>query len=131
VTTFVVLLFAIIAEARGITDVDAFGRRIAPSVIRQAITVALLGVAVVVSGTLAMLVLTGLDLDQVLFETISAFATVGLTTGITFDLPASAQYLLVAIMFIGRTGTITLASALALRERRQLYRLPEGRPVVG
>ncbi len=130
-TTFTVLLFAIVAEARGDPDVDAFGRRISVSVIRQALAVALIGVAVVVTATLLMLSITGLDLDVVLFEVLSAAATVGLSTGITADLPAAGQYLLVLLMFLGRTSTITLASALALRERRKLYRLPEERPVVG
>ncbi len=131
VTTFTVLLFAIISEARGDPDVDAFGRRIGTPVIRQAIAVALVGVAVVVSATLAMLAITGRDLDRVLFEVLSASATVGLSTGITADLPAAGHYLLVLLMFLGRTSTITLAAALALRERRKLYRLPEERPVVG
>ncbi|MDP9418464.1 MAG: TrkH family potassium uptake protein [Actinomycetota bacterium] len=131
VTTFTVLLFAILSEARGDPDVDAFGRRISVPVIRQALAVALIGVAVVVTATLLMLSITGLDLDRVLFEVLSASATVGLSTGITADLPPAAQYLLVLLMFLGRTSTITLASALALRERRKLYRLPEERPVVG
>jgi len=100
-------------------------------VLRQALAVALMGVACVVTGTFAVLIVSGLDLDRVLFEVISAFATVGLSTGITADLPAAAQYVLVALMFVGRTGTITLASALALRQRRRLSQLPEERPIVG
>jgi Trk-type K+ transport system membrane component len=47
------------------------------------------------------------------------------------ELPAAAHYVLVVLMFVGRLGTVTLASALALRERRRLYRLPEERPIVG
>jgi trk system potassium uptake protein len=131
VTTFMLLFFAIVAEVRGDPAVSAFGREISSSVIRQALSVALLGVALVVVGTLAVLALTGLDLDRVLFEVISAFATNGLSTGITGTLPPSAQYVLVGLMFAGRLGPITVASALALRERRKLYRLPEERPIVG
>jgi trk system potassium uptake protein TrkH len=131
VTTFMLLFFAIVAEVRGDPAVSAFGREISSSVIRQALSVALLGVALVVSGTLAVLALSGLDLDRVLFEVISAFATTGLSTGITGALPASAQYVLVGLMFAGRLGPITVASALALRERRKLYQLPEERPIVG
>jgi Trk-type K+ transport system membrane component len=71
-----------------------------------------------VVGTLSLLSMTDLSLNQVLFETTSAFGTVGLSTGITAQLPAAAQYVLVVLMFIGRTGPITLASALALRQRR-------------
>ncbi|WP_308367897.1 potassium transporter TrkG [Streptomyces sp. ISL-36] len=66
-----------------------------------------------------------------LFEAVSAFATVGLSTGITADLPAVGQLILVALMFIGRIGPITLVSALALRERTRHYELREERPVIG
>ena len=131
VTTFMVLFFVIVAEVRGDPAVSAFGREISSAVVRQALSVALLGVALVVVGTLTVLTLTGLDLDRVLFEVVSAFATNGLSTGLTGDLPASAQYVLVGLMFAGRLGPITVASALALRERRKLYRLPEERPIVG
>lgn len=131
VTTFMLLLFAIIAEARGDERVDAFGRRIPATAIRQALSVALLGVALVVTGTMFILSVTPLPLDQVLFEVISAFTTTGLSTGITADLPDPAKYALVVLMFVGRTGTVTLASALALRSRRRMYTLPEERPIVG
>ncbi len=63
VTTFMVLFFAIVAEARGEPHVDAFGREMGSPVLRQALTVALLGVALVVSGTLILLVVSGLPLD--------------------------------------------------------------------
>ncbi len=131
VTTFMVLFFAILAEARGEEHVDAFHREVRSPVLRQALTVALLGVALVVTGTLALLAISRLPLEQVLFEVISAFATVGLSTGITADLPAAGQYLLVMLMFLGRTGPVTLATALVLRERRRQYRRPEERVLVG
>lgn len=131
VTTFALLAFVILAEVRGSPDVQVAGRRLPSAVMRQALTVALLGVGLVVTGTLLLLTLSGLSLDVVLFEVISAFATVGLSTGITATLPASGQVLLIALMFLGRLGPITLASALALRSRPTLYRLPEERPIVG
>jgi trk system potassium uptake protein len=131
VTAFAVLLFAIIAEIRGNPGVEIFDREVPNAAVRQALSIALLAVAIVATGTIAMLAVTELDLDRALFEVVSAFATVGLSTGITAELPVSAELILVALMYVGRIGTITLASALALRERRQLYRLPEGRPIVG
>ena len=131
VTTFTILFFAILAEVRGDEVVEAFGRRVPAAALRQALSVALLGVATVVAGTLAMLKMTNLGLDRVLFEVVSAFSTAGLSTGITPTLPPAAQNLLVALMFIGRVGTVTLASALALRHRPRLYQLPEERPIIG
>ena len=131
VTTFLVLLFAILAEMRGSPTVDVFGRQIPAAVLRQAVAVALLSVALVVTATLTLLALSQLDLDQVLFEAVSAFATVGLSTGITASLPGAAQYVLIALMFAGRLGPVTVGAALALRDRRRLFRLPEERPIVG
>jgi trk system potassium uptake protein TrkH len=78
-----------------------------------------------------MLLLTPFTLDEVLFEVISAFSTVGLSTGITAQVGTAGQLLLTALMFIGRLGPITLASALALRSRPRLYDLPEERPIIG
>jgi trk system potassium uptake protein len=131
VTTFMILFFAIMAEVRADPDVDAFERRIPHSALRQALAVALLGVALVVTGTLTMLALTDLDLDRVLFEVVSAFGTVGLSTGITAGLPPAAQYLLIALMYLGRLGPVTVASALALHQGHKLFRYPEERPLVG
>jgi Trk-type K+ transport system membrane component len=85
----------------------------------------------VMTGTLIVLGVTGADLDHVLFDVISAFATCGLSTGLTATAPPAAQYVLIVLMFVGRLGPVTLASALALRERRKLYRLPEERPIIG
>lgn len=131
VTTFVILFFAIYAEVRGEPHVNAFDRRLDPRTLRQALAVALMSVAAVVSSTFVLLELTDYGLGPVLFEATSAFATVGLSTGITAGMPEPAQIVLVALMFLGRIGPITLVSALALRERQRLYQLPEGRPIIG
>lgn len=131
VTTFALLLLVIISEVRGDTTTNAFGRRVPRETQRQALTVALLAVAVVVGSTGLLMLLTDFTLDQVLFEVISAFATVGLSTGITAQVGTVGQLLLVALMFLGRLGPVTLASALALRSRPRLYDLPEERPIVG
>ncbi len=131
VTTFVILLFVIIAEVRGERSARAFDRRIDPRVQRQALTVALLGVAAVMGTSLAVMLMSPFTLTEVLFEVTSAFGTVGLSTGITASLPPAAQALLAVLMFLGRLGPITLVSALALRDRPTLYELPEGRPIIG
>ena len=131
VTTFMVLVLAIVAEVRGEPDVNAFGRRVPFGAVRQALAVAATGILAITLSTIAILSMTDADLDKVLFDVTSAATTTGLSTGISAELPAAAQYLLAFLMFAGRTGTITMASALALRERQRLYRLPEERPVVG
>ncbi len=131
VTTLAVLVLAILAEARGDQDIEAFGRRITPSTVRLSVAVAFIGASIVGTATLALLWLTNLSLDTILFEVISAFATVGLSTGITPLLPTQAKYVVIVLMFVGRVGTMTAASALALRERRRVIRMPEERPMIG
>ncbi len=131
VSTAVILVLLVVAEIRGRPDSEAFGRRVNPAAQRQAITVLVLGSAMVVIGSLVLLRVSELPTDQVIFEVISAFATVGLSTGITAELPASGQSVLMLLMYVGRVGTITLATSLALGERRMAWRYPEERPIVG
>jgi trk system potassium uptake protein TrkH len=131
VSTVVILALAMWAEIRGEADTTAFRRRFSTEVLRQALTLVFLAALAIGLGTLHLLSVTAFPLDQVLFETISAFATVGLSTGITASLPPSAELTLVALMFVGRVGTITVATALALKRSQRPYRYPEERPIVG
>lgn len=131
VATIAVLFLLVLAEAKGHGDTEAFGRRVGASAQRQAITVLVLGSVLVALGTLVLLRLTDFPTDQVIFEVISAFSTTGLSTGITAQLPAAGQLVLLVLMFVGRVGTITLAASLVLGERRMPYRYPEEHPIVG
>ncbi|MFG1922861.1 TrkH family potassium uptake protein [Cryptosporangium sp. NPDC048952] len=132
VTTFFLLAYVIWTEVRGERDVVVGRRRIAESTQRQATAVALLGVAAVAAGTLLLLRLTDdVAFDRALFEVMSAFSTAGLTTGLTAQLSGQGQFVLVVMMFIGRVGTVAVASALALNTRHRMYRYPEERPLVG
>lgn len=131
VTTFAVLAVVIWSELRGDPDATVFDRRISPATQRQALTLALLAVAIVVLPTLWMTALSPFTVDQILFEVTSAFTTTGLSTGITAQLAWYHQVVLVLLMFIGRLGPITLGTALALRARSRLYRLPESAPIIG
>jgi Trk-type K+ transport system membrane component len=130
-TTLAVLFLAILAEARGDRDVEAFGRRIASGTIRLAIAVTFAAATVVLTASLLLLQITGLGLGQVLYEVISAVGTCGLTTGITEHLPPAGKYVLIVLMFVGRAGTMTFGAALALRTRRRVIRMPEERPIIG
>jgi potassium uptake TrkH family protein len=130
-TTFALLFLMVWAEVRGDPHVNAFGRRVPPFAQRQALAVAAIAINAVVVATLALMAATHLSLQQTLFEALSAFGTVGLSTGITPEVNAVGQVILIALMFLGRTGPYTLFVALALREREQLYRYPEERPLIG
>lgn len=131
VTTFFLLAYVIWSEIRGERDTNIAHRRISGGTLRQALTVALLAIAAIGIGTMVILLATDYALDVVLFETISAFATAGLSTGITFDLPPTAEVTLMTLMYVGRVGTITVGTALAYKSRHHHYQLPEERPIVG
>lgn len=131
VTTFAVLFFILLTELRGEGSVHIFGKRLSRAVHRQAISVVLLSIAAVMASVIALMLLTGHAFDRVLFEAVSAFGTVGLSTGITYDLPPAAEMILAFLMFVGRLGPLTIGTALALRDRRLLYEYPKERPAVG
>lgn len=131
VSTILVLAAVVAAEVRGEPDVVIGRRRIGSDVQRQALAVLALAVALVSISTVVLMVLTDLPSLDLGFEVVSAFATVGLSTGLTAQLPAGGQLLLMLLMFLGRVGPITVASALALNTRHRHYRLPEERPIVG
>ena len=131
VTTAAVLVMVTISELRGDPDVSVFDRRIRASGQRQALSVAILGFTVVGTATLVLAMTSSFSLDDVLYESISAFSLVGLSTGITPQLERWQQVMLIVLMFVGRLGPVTFASALAMRERGRLYRHPVGMPIIG
>lgn len=131
VTTLAVLALAVWSEAKGRPSVEAFGRRIPSDVQRVALSVVAWGATIVALSTITITQLTQLPVEKVLFDVISGFATVGLSTGVTAELPDSAIYVLAVTMFMGRVGTVTLAAAVAATSRSQHYSLPVERPIVG
>ena len=131
-TTLAVLLLAVLAAARGRARVTAFGRTIGTETITKAAVLATL--AVVTVGLVAtVLVHTERALAplSVVFEAVSAFATVGLSLGITHELSDVGRGALVFLMFVGRVGLLTVALALAAAERAPSARYPIEDVVVG
>ncbi len=131
VGTFILLAFVIWSEIRGERDVVVGNRQIPRDLLRQAVTVVLLAIGVVAIGTMILLVVSDYSLDVIVFEAISAFGTVGLSTGITGSLPGLGQLTLMGLMYVGRIGTVTAVTALALNTKHRHFRLPEERPIIG
>ena len=131
VTTIAVLIFIIYTEIRGETAVNVGNRRLPRSIQRQALTLVALSATAILLTTLLFAATTDFSLDEILFDVISAAATVGLSTGITADLPAFHQMWLAFLMFVGRIGPVVVASALALRVTKRHYELPKERPLIG
>ena len=122
VNTFALLLIAIASTARGLPSAAAFGRRVPHAVVYRAMAVALLSIAFVFVVAFGLELVHPAPFIASLFEAVSAFGTVGLSTGIAQDLDAPGQVLMIVAMFVGRLGPLTLALALAARERRVSYR---------
>lgn len=132
VTTFGLLGYVIWAELRGEPNVRVGPRAVPADLQRQALAIALISVGAIAFASLVLVPMAGTrDLSHVVFETISAAGTVGLSTGITAELPRTAHVLLVLLMFAGRVGPLTLGTALALRQQARRYELPEERSIVG
>jgi potassium uptake TrkH family protein len=131
VATFAVLVLIVVSEVRGGRPAEAFRRSIPGPVLRQSISVAFIAVNIIVFATLALMMLTPFGLDQCLFEVVSSFSNVGLSTGITAHLGTAGQLIEIALMYLGRIGPLTLAVALSVHERERLFSYPEERPLVG
>jgi potassium uptake TrkH family protein len=131
VTTFALLLMMVWTEIRGDDEVNVFGRRIGGPAQRQALALTLIAMIAVAASSLVLVVVSDATVSQSIFESASAFGTVGLSTGITGGLPGVGQVSLIVLMFLGRVGPLGLGTALVLREHRRRYRYAEGRPIIG
>lgn len=131
VNTLGVLLSAVWSSARGRPSAAAFGRRIQHAVVYRALSVALFSTAFVVLVGFGLTIATDERFVRVMFETVSAFGTVGASTGITPDLGTPARLMLIAAMFVGRLGPITLVLALTARARHVPYRPAVGSVRIG
>ena len=138
ITTFSITVAVIWAMVRGASEPTLFWRRIAPPLIARAFAICLIGFLAlnVVAGIL--LITEGRELLATLFETTSAFGTVGLSmseTGapvsLTSGFSPGGKMLVAAMMFMGRVGPLTLAVAVARRSRRVSVRYPEGKFLIG
>ena len=129
--TAVVLFYIVYTEIRGDAAVNVGNRRLPRSMQRQALTIVTLYAFVIIGTVFILRFTTDFTLDELIFEIISAAGTVGLTTGITPDLPQHAKFLLSLLMLFGRLGPIVVATSLALRRTKRHYELPKERPLIG
>jgi potassium uptake TrkH family protein len=131
VTTFAIVGWVAWNEVRGNRETSVFKRRIPSVSIGQALVVIVLSIGLIFMSTVALLTLEPISALDAGFEAASAFGTVGLTRGVTGTLGPVSHVLLALVMLAGRVGPTTFASAVISRERPQLYRYPEERPLIG
>jgi trk system potassium uptake protein len=137
-TTFGIAVAAVWTTVRGSQDTVLFKRRIAAQTVSRAFAVAIIAFLAVNVVAMALLIVEGHDLLRILFETTSAFGTVGLSMGLNGSVVslsaffgAAGKLLTMGMMFIGRVGPLTLALALAGREAPPQMTAPEGKVMIG
>ena len=130
-TTLAVLLCCSVAVFRKRPHGQYFGRRIADETVKNAVTVFLMYITLFLTGGMVISAVEGLPLLTCLFESASAVGTVGLSLGITPGLGTVSRLVLIALMFFGRVGGLTLIFATLPAKRNTLSKLPLEKITVG
>ncbi len=137
-TTFAVSLLAGLRYLQGRKDVSLYGKRVREEDIRRAFYVIILSVSLVCVGIL-ILSYENLPFERVLFEQLSAFGTVGLSTGsltrssvsLSYDFSTLGKLVIIITMFVGRIGPLTLGMTFLDRRDLSAYRYPEEMVQIG
>ncbi|TDX49084.1 trk system potassium uptake protein TrkH [Orenia marismortui] len=130
-TTIGVLIVATYSLVIGKDDAELFRRRLSQITVYKALAVTIVSLLVIILATLILTITESFKFIEIFFETVSAYATVGLSTGITGGLSTIGRVLITIIMFTGRVGPLTLAMALGERERSNKVRYPEEKILIG
>lgn len=129
--TAVVLAYIVFTEIRGETAVNIGNRRLPRSIQRQALTIVGLTASVSAFAIVIMRLTTEFPLDMIIFDVLSAVCTVGLSTGVTMDMHDPGKVMFAILMFIGRVGPVSMATALALRKAKRHFEYPKESPLIG
>ncbi|WP_082074709.1 TrkH family potassium uptake protein [Martelella endophytica] len=120
VTTFIVLMLATFTFFKRRTNIHVFGRELGAEQVMKVLALATVSILVIICAIFVMLLLHEGDFLAIAFETVSAFATVGMSRGITGDFDSAGRAVIMAVMFIGRVGPMTLGFLLATRTPRRI-----------
>lgn len=130
-TTFALILLHIAQIVRGEEDCTLFGRRVGRETMDQAFAIAGLSLLWIVAAVFLLTLLEQASLQNIVFEVVSAYATVGLSTGLSQHAGTLSKLILILSMYMGRVGVMTFALALTARKRKEHIRYPEGHIMVG
>lgn len=136
-TTFGILLVQMKSLFSGRTRAEVFGRTIRQSIVMRALMLFSLGLTVVFTATTILTITEtipeNMGLEYVAFEVVSAFATVGLSMGLTPDLTAVGKMVIMCLMYLGRVGVFTVGFSLLKKSQAQevAYKYPEENVLVG
>lgn len=131
ITTFTIVLFAIITYMKSSDEVNILKRKVNPVVVRKSLSIFFVALALVFFTTFVLLLSDAGTFKECVFEAISAFGTVGLSTGITPSLPLAGKIMITITMFVGRVSPLALALSLSQLASKKPYSYPEGKIAVG
>ncbi|MBP2015291.1 TrkH family potassium uptake protein [Anaerococcus degeneri] len=124
-TTLGVLFLSTHAVVRGESEPVVFGRHISTETVRKALAIFLVSIVIVISVSFMLTITESAPLVDILYETVSALATVGASKGITPQLTDAGKNLITLCMYLGRIGPMTMAFAFGMKAKKSLIRYPE------
>lgn len=130
-TTFGLLILYVWSSLKGKEEIQIFKRRISRDIVPKVLTVIILSLGLVIIMTILLSYVEGESFIKVLFEVVSAFGTVGLSTGITSSLSIAGKIIIIITMFAGRIGPLALALSLIQKREPEMIRYPEEKIMVG
>jgi len=134
-TTVGIMMASIMATLRGQDKAEMFNHSVPQVTVHRVASIILLSLAVLAGGVFVLLITEAASFQQIAFEAVSAFGTVGLSRGLTgpgCDLTAAGKLVITVLMFVGRLGPVALILSVAsTRDRGGAYRYPEGQVLVG
>lgn len=130
--TIGILLFTVISVIRGREDTELYKRRFSKELVYKAFVIFFLALILVISVTMILsFTEPHIAFEDLLYEATSAFATVGLSTGITPTLGSVSKVVLMITMYFGRVGIFTVMLAMLRGKKKQAYKYPEGKILIG
>ena len=132
-TTLAVMVMTAISVARGKENTEVFQRKLPASILKKAFVLAFIGLSEISIVTMVLVMTDRVNLTQALFETVSAFGTVGLTLGITPQLGPVSRMALIITMYFGRVGLLSIIAAFSRRPERKkpVFSYPEEKIAIG
>lgn len=131
VTTFAIIIFTFWTVITNRDDVNVFKRRISWKLVNKSLSIVVTAMTFIFMIFFILTYTEDAEMSKILFETISAFGTVGLSAGLTADLSPIGRILITIMMFIGRIGPLTMAFALLKARKEAKLRYAEDKILIG
>ncbi len=131
-TTMGILLFTVICVIKGREDTEIFMKKISKDIVYKSLTLVFIGLSLIITVTMILSYTeVGASFIELLYETVSAFTTAGLTLGLTPNLSIIGKVLIIFMMYLGRVGPLTVVLALTREKRDNGIKYPEGKILIG